>query len=82
MVLLGRHTTIFEEVTKYTLKLYDNDWMLKLIRSSLEKMTVCFLEKFISLWNKLHLDVLLLYLHRLVRHSFLRLDFNHLVALI
>lgn len=62
-VLFHREATIFEEIAEDTLEVYDDDWVIELVRTPFKKVTVCPLEELISLRIQLHLNIFLLYLN-------------------
>jgi len=56
MVLLHGNALVLEEVAQDSLEMNDYDWMLQLIGSTFEMVTVCPLKKLIGLWVHLHFN--------------------------
>lgn len=59
MLLLGWQPSVFEEVTQYTLEVYDDDRSLHLVHSSLEWVSKCSFEILRRRRQKVHLHFML-----------------------
>jgi len=56
VVLFQGKALVLEEVTKDSLEMNNNNWMLKLVSPAFEMVAVGPLEKLISLWVHLHFN--------------------------